>query len=521
MIEEACRELIEELKKKEYSKKDFLNLKTRIGKKYGIKGILKDSEILGFATEEEKKKLKKLLVRKPTRSLSGISVVAVMSKPAPCPHGTCAYCPKGDYAPQSYTGEEPAALRARRNEYDPVKQVENRLKQLRTIGHPTDKIELIVMGGTFPAQPIDYQEGFIKGCFDAMVGESGKNLEESVKAAEVSATRPVGVTFETRPDYCKQKEIDEMLKLGATRVELGVQTVYNDILEKVERKHYVKDSIEATRLLKDAGIKVNYHMMPGLPGSDRERDIDSFKEIFSNPDFKPDMIKIYPTLVLKGTKLYDWWKAGEYKPLGSEEAAEIIAESKRFVPPWARIMRVTRDIPATLIDEGVKKSNLRQLVEGQMKVKGIECSCIRCREVGHRFMKDGISPDNIEIRELSYDASNGKEIFISAEDFEKKILVGYLRLRYPSTEAFRPEIAEDSAIVRELHVYGPEVKIGKEAGQKEFQHKGWGKKLLERAEEIAKTDEKKNILVRSGIGARQYYRKLGYLDSGAYVKKNI
>ena len=521
MTREACRELIEELKRKNYTKVEFLNLKTRISKKHGIRHILKDSEVLGYATKEEAEVLKGLLVRKPTRSLSGVSVVAVMSKPAPCPHGTCAYCPKGDYAPQSYTGKEPAALRARRNGYDPGKQVRNRVEQLTAIGHPTDKVELIVMGGTFPAQPVEYQEQFVKGCFDAMVGTSGKNLEETIRAAEASKVRPVGVTFETRPDYCKEKDINEMLKLGVTRVELGVQTVYDDVLEKVERKHYVEDSIEATRLLKDAGIKVNYHMMPGLPGSDRGRDIDAFREIFSSPDFRPDMLKIYPTLVLKGTKLYDWWKLGEYEPLSSDEAAEIIAEAKGFVPPWVRIMRVTRDIPATLIDSGVKKSNLRQLVEGQAKAKGISCNCIRCREVGHRLLKEGLSPDKVEIRELGYDASNGRETFISAEDFEKRILIGYLRLRYPSAEAFRPEVGKDSALVRELHVYGPEVRIGDESSGSEFQHKGWGKRLLERAEEIAATDGRKHILVRSGIGVRQYYRNLGYEDFGAYLKKNI
>lgn len=496
MLKEACREIIEESIGKGLDKIEFGNLKSRASKRHGLKQVPRNSQVLRFATAAERKELYYLLLKKPTRSISGVSVVAVMARPWPCPHGTCSYCPKGAEAPQSYTGEEPAAMRARLNDFDPGRQVKNRLSQLRAIGHPTDKIELIVMGGTFTAQPFAYQQRFVKECLDAMTRKSTKTLAQAKRAAEVSKSRPVGITFETRPDYCKQKEIQRMLKLGVTRVELGVQTVYDSIYRKIHRGHTVADVVEATRLLKDSGLKVLYHMMPGLPGSSPKKDLSAFKKIFNDSRFKPDMLKIYPTLVMAGTELYNDWRAGKYKPLTSLEAARLVSKVKKQIPPWVRIMRVQRDIPANLITQGVKKSNLRQLAKA-------ECNCIRCREVGHKK----IAPENIEIRVQKYSASGGDEYFISAEDFDKKVLVGYLRLRH----------TPDKWIVRELHVYGPEVSIGKTAGSGKFQHRGWGRKLLEKAEGITSG----KLYVLSGVGAKEYYRKLGYKDDGVYIVKNI
>ena len=407
------------------------------------------------------------------------------------------------------------------NNYDPYKTVANRLWQLKRIGHPVDKAELIVQGATFTSAPFEYQENFIKKCIEGMLGYELETWEEVKKAAETSKVRPVGITIETKPDCCKIQQINKILELGATRVEIGAQTIYDDILKATNRGHTVKDTIEATQLLKDVGLKVNYHMMPGLPGSSFEKDLKSLREVFENSDFRPDMLKIYPTLVIQGTALYQQWKRGEFTPISSEQAAEIIARAKEFFPKWVRIMRINRDIPSTEIESGVLRTDLRELVKEKQKELGIECRCIRCREVGHRFRKQKISPENIEIREMEYQASGGNEIFISAEDFKQEILIGYLRLRFPSEKVFRPEIDNQTALVRELHVYGPEVSIGQSAGENAFQHKGFGKKLLARAEEFAKESGYKKLQVLSGIGAKEYYKKLGYDYNGIYMGKVI
>jgi len=501
------KEILEKAMNERPDEKRFRQIKRSVCKKYGV-SIPRNYDLYKNATKKQKQELHSLLLKKPTRSISGVSVVAVMCKPHKCPHGTCMYCPKGDEAPQSYTGEEPAALRARKNKFDPALQVKNRLDQLKNSGHPTDKIELIIMGGTFPSLSWQYQKNFVRECLNAIseaptTGAPGlrDTLKAAQKAAETSKRRPIGITIETRPDYCKEKHIKRLLELGATRVELGVQTVYDSIFKKIHRGHTVKDVIEATKLLKDAGLKVCYHMMPGLPGSNLEKDLQTFKEIFTNSKFMPDMIKIYPTLVMSGTELYNEWKKGKYEPLTSEKAAKLVSKIKPLVPEWVRIMRIQRDIPANLIAAGVKKSNLRQLAKGK-------CKCIRCREVGHKLRiagAPGLRGSDIELRVKKYKASGGTEYFISAEDFEKGILVGYLRLRKTPIQW----------IVRELHVYGTEVAIGKQAFGIEMQHRGWGRKLLEKAESIA--DEKLYIL--SGIGAREYYKKFGYKYEKPYMMK--
>jgi elongator complex protein 3 len=313
-----------------------------------------------------------------------------------------------------------------------------------------------------------------------------------------------------------------MLDMGVTRVELGVQNPDDTIYRLVGRRHTVQDVIEATRILKDAGLKIVYHMMPGLPGSSMEKDLAVFREIFSNSAYKPDMIKIYPCLVLKGTKTYEWFVRGEYKPYTTEEAAKLIVEVKKMVPPWVRIMRVQRDIPASLIVAGVKISNLRQLVQQKLKEQGLRCRCIRCREVGHRLMADSVKPDPEKVRILTtrYEASEGEEIFISAEDAENDVLIGYLRLRIPSERAHRPEIrAEPCSIIRELHVYGPVVPVGKRL-PKAWQHKGYGAILLGEAERITREEYGfRKILVISALGTKQYYKRFGYKYEGPYMAK--
>jgi elongator complex protein 3 len=426
--------------------------------------------------------------------------------------------------PQSYTGHEPAAMRGSQNNYDPYLQVRSRIDQLTAIGHKVDKIELIVMGGTFPSTPTDYQTWFIQRCLDAITGKDSKNLEEAKTNAETSNLRNVGITIETRPDWAKQPHINSMLDMGVTRIELGVQNPDDQIYRLVGRTHTVADVVEATQAAKDAGLKIVYHLMPGMPGSNPQKDLDAFKRIFTDPAFKPDMIKIYPCLAIAGTKAYEWFLKGTYKPYTTEEAANVIAETKKMLPTWVRVMRVQRDIPAQLILAGVNKSNLRQIVNTKLAEQNCKCQCIRCREVGHRMEADHVKPnlEKIKIFSTGYDASEGKEIFLSAEDPENNVLLGYLRLRVPSQKAFRPEITiEPSAIVRELHVYGPLVPVGKHSDDA-WQHKGFGKILLAEAERVASEDYAlKKLLVISALGTRRYYMRLGYMRDGVYVSKKL
>jgi len=526
MGKEAYREIIQRLMKISNPTKDDINfIKVKVAGKHDLGKVPSNSELIRHLKPDEKDKLLPFLRRKIVRTISGVTVVAVMTKPWPCPQkNPCAYCPGGPPygVPQSYTGHEPATMRGLQSGFDPYEQVRNRIEQLKAIGHMVDKVELVIMGGTFPGMPLDYQEHFVKRCLDAVAEKKTRYLEEAKKLADTSRTRNVGITVETRPDWAKEKQVDQMLSMGVTRVELGVQNVYDDIYELVERGHSVLDVVEATRILKDAGLKVAYHLMPGLPGSSFERDLEGFRRIFTDSRFKPDMIKIYPCLVLKGTKAYDWWRRGEYRPYTTEEAAQLILEVKKTVPPWIRIMRVQRDIPAYLIEAGVNRSNLRQLVLQRLREEGVRCRCIRCREVGHRWLKDKVKPDpnSIEIRTIKEKASEGDEVFISAEDLVNDVLVGYLRLRVPSEKAHRPEIvSETTGIVRELHVYGPLVPVGRHLA-KAWQHKGYGGTLLSEAERISLEDyDRRKVVVTSALGTKQYYKRFGYNYEGPYVSK--
>jgi elongator complex protein 3 len=529
MLEEALREIIETLMLIPSPSPDDVNrVKMRVAAKHRLEKVPSNSEIIAaLKSSEERAKLLDVLRRKATRTISGVTIVAVMTRPHPCPQPEpCAYCPGGPPygVPQSYTGFEPAAMRGLQSAFDPYLQVKKRIEQLRAIGHRVDKVELIIMGGTFPAMPEDYQMWFVKRCLDALNGVDTSSLEEAKRLAETGPIRNVGITVETRPDWAKEKHVDKMLEMGVTRVELGVQNPSDEIYQLVGRRHTVWDVVEATRILKDAGLKVVYHMMPGLPGSNMERDLAVFREIFANPAYKPDMLKIYPCLVLKGTKAYEWYARGEYKPYTTEEAARLIVEVKKIIPPWVRIMRVQRDIPAPLIVAGVKMSNLRQLVQQMLKEQGLRCRCIRCREVGHRLLADGVKldPEKVEILTTRYEASEGEEIFISAEDTENDVLIGYLRLRIPSEKAHRPEIkAEPCSIIRELHVYGPLVPVGKHL-PKAWQHKGYGSILLAEAERITRQEYGfKKILVISALGTKQYYKRFGYTYDGPYMSKRL
>lgn len=519
---DACREIARILASEEHVDRQTVHrVKLSVSSRFRLAKVPSNSDILTSTPENLRDKLRGILMVKPSRSLSGVIVVAAMTMPMPCPHGRCFYCPGGPSknTPQSYTGLEPAAMRAIQNDYDAFRQVSQRIKQLEASGHAVQKAELIIMGGTFPAAPMEYQRNFVKGCFDALNGVHSRSLEEAHRLNESSRIRCVGLTVETRPDYCMEEHVDVMLSLGVTRVEIGVQTLRDDVLRAVNRGHGVKEVIHAFRVAKDAGLKVVAHMMPGLPGLGFEESIEDFEVLYFDERFRPDMIKIYPTLVVEGTGLYESWVRGEYRPLEDDEAAQLVARILEFTPPWIRVMRVQRDIPAYAIAAGVRKSNLRELAHRILKSKGARCRCIRCREVG--FTKAKVNPEDVKFVMRRYIASEGVEYFLSFEDVKNDVLLAYLRIREPSTKAHRPEIKETcSMIIRELKVLGRALPL-KARSSESWQHRGLGTKLMIEAERLAREQGARKILVTSAVGVREYYRRLGYLFDGTYMIKNL
>ncbi len=508
------------------TKQTINRIKNQVCGRFRRSRIPTNADVLEYAVPEEVEVLRPFLRTRPVRTVSGVAVVAVMTKPIPCPHGKCAYCPGGpDFGvPQSYTGYEPATMRGIQNEFDPYAQVKTRLEQLSTIGHSVQKVELIVMGGDWCSKDYAYREWFMKGCLDGMNGSISPSLEVAKKINETAPVRNIGTTFETRPDWVNPSTIDDMLKMGATRVELGVQTLSDEILDLVQRGHGVSATVDATKLLRDSGLKICYHMMPGLPGSSPDFDLKTFEELFSDPRFRPDMLKIYPTLVVKNTKLYDWWTAGKYTPYTNEQIVSLVAQAITKMPEYVRIQRVQRDIPLHQIEAGLSRGNLRELVHQEMKRLGLRNPTIRYREVGHYEMRTGrrANPNSISLVRRDYEAAGGTEIFLSFEDTTSDILFGFLRLRLPSKDAYRPEIAErSSTIIRELRVYGPMVNIG-ERNPEAWQHLGLGERLLSEAERISHEElGVDQILVLSGIGVKEYYRAQGYSDLGPYLKKTL
>jgi elongator complex protein 3 len=459
-------------------------------------------------------------MKKFTRTISGVTPVAVMTQPIKCP-GQCIYCPTYLATPQSYTPESPAVLRAKRCDYDAKSQVKLRLQILSEMGHPTDKIELIIMGGTFLAYPQNYQYQFIKGCFDALNGQDSTTLAEAQQLNENTRHRCTGLCIETRPDYCGQQEIERMLEFGTTRVELGVQTLDDEIYRLVRRGHTVEDVAQATTLLKEHGFKVHYHWMPGLPGSTPEHDLELSRLIFDDTRFRPDGLKLYPTMVVAGTELEKWYQDGRYQPYADDTMINLLADIKSIVPKYVRISRVLRDIPTKFIVGGLKDA-VRDLVRERMEQQGAACRCIRCREYGHR-VRGGWEIGEPRMTRMDYEASGGREIFLSVED-EAETLFGLLRLRIQAKSI--PRLSEASsgnlAIIRELHVYGPEVPLSEQKAEA-AQHKGLGKALLREAERIAAEDFKtRQMVVLSGVGAKEYYRsEFGYSSLGEYMVKRL
>ena len=389
------------------------------------------------------------------------------------------------------------------------------------MGHPTDKVELIVMGGTFLAYPRDYQYQFIKDCFDALNGEESATLEEAKQLNETADQRCVGLCIETRPDWCQQEEIDRMLEFGTTRVELGVQTLDDEIYRLVRRGHKVEDVVKATRLLREHGFKVHYHWMPGLPGSTPEEDLKLSVNLFSDARFRPDGLKLYPTMVVEGTELERWYRDNRYQPYDDDTMIQLIVDIKSAVPKYVRISRVLRDIPSKFIVGGLKDS-LRGVVKQRMKRRAIECKCIRCREYGHRA-SEGWEIGEPQMIRMDYQASGGKEIFLSFED-KNETLFGLLRMRIQSKPItnLRQEVKGNLALIRELHIYGPEVPLS-ERKEESAQHKGLGKALLREAERIAREEfQVRQMIVLSGTGAKEYYRsEFGYSSQGDYMVRNL
>lgn len=506
-------------------------VKTKTSAKYGLSAQPRLVDIIAAVPPHYRRALVPKLKAKPIRTASGIAVVAVMCKPHRCPHisftgNICVYCPGGpdsdfEYSTQSYTGYEPTSMRAIRARYDPYLQTRHRVEQLKQLGHSVDKVEFIVMGGTFMALAEEYRDYFIRNLHDALSGHTSNSVTEAVRYSERSNTKCVGITIETRPDYCLKRHLSDMLAYGCTRLEIGVQSVYEDVARDTNRGHTVRAVCESFQLSKDAGFKVVAHMMPDLPNVGMERDVEQFIEFFENPAFRPDGLKLYPTLVIRGTGLYELWKTGRYKSYSPSALVDLVARILALVPPWTRVYRVQRDIPMPLVSSGVEHGNLRELALARMKDMGTECRDVRTREVGIQEIHHKVRPYQVELIRRDYVANGGWETFLSYEDPEQDILIGLLRLRRCSPQSFRPELKGGVSIVRELHVYGSVVPVSSRDPSK-FQHQGFGMMLMEEAERIARDEHgSSKLAVISGVGTRNYYRKMGYELEGPYMVKNL
>ncbi|MGP8075514.1 MAG: tRNA uridine(34) 5-carboxymethylaminomethyl modification radical SAM/GNAT enzyme Elp3 [Thermoplasmata archaeon] len=456
--------------------------------------------------------------RKPSRTLSGVAIVAVMTAPARCPHGRCTYCPGGvdNGSPQSYTGEEPSALRGAQFHWDTRAIARHRIETLEAIGHPTSKVEVIVMGGTFPSRPRSYQEEVLRGIYDGLNGTPSTSLADAQTQNELASHRVVGLTVETRPDWCDERVLPFLLAAGVTRVEVGVECLHDDVLAAVGRAHSTEDVTRASRQARDRGLKLCYHLMLGLPGMDPASDLADFERLWDDPDYRPDLLKIYPTLVLPGTPLFDDWTAGRYQPYDTATASELLARMKRRLPPWVRIQRIQRDIPARLIAAGVRTSNLREKALDRLRSEGAHCRCLRCREAGRRATPP---PEAFQLSETEYDAAGGREVFYAWEDPATDTVAGFLRLRFPSRGT---EGGLDAPVIRELKVVGSEVPVGQQGSRpNQYQHRGFGRALLTAAEERVRADGFPRVFVTSAVGTREYYRRLGYERAGAHMAKSV
>jgi elongator complex protein 3 len=515
---QACKSIAEQIEssKTPLSIKQVLKVIRQVASEYHLDMIPRNEHIIHYLQDN---RYRRLLMVKPAKTASGVAVIAVMPKPYGCPHGRCIYCPGGieSNTPLSYTGTEPATKVAQRFSYDPYQQVRSKMEQLQSRGHDTGKTEVVIVGGTFPFMPADYQRQFAKSCYDALNGKKSSTLQQAVATNETAGNRCVGFTVETKPDYCKESHIDLMLELGVTRIEIGVQSLNNNVYRLVNRGHTLDDVVHAFKIARDAGYKIVAHMMPGLPGSSSKKDIEDFRRLFEDDAFKPDMLKIYPTLVLEHTGLFNMHKSGKYQAYSEDELVNVIVEAKKVVPEWVRIMRIQREIESKDIIAGPKSGNFRQIVLKKLRQQGYTCKCIRCRETG--LQRRYPSEEEVIFRRTDYFASGGREIFLSYESKAGDTILGFLRLRQVASP-HRGEL-DGSSVVRELHIYGQAISIGSRSDREDsYQHRGLGMKLLKEAERISKDELRVDkIAVISAVGTRQYYKKLGYQQDGPYVSK--
>lgn len=496
--------------------------KKEASRKYSLDRYISNSELLMSVPAGRRAGLETLLQVHPRRSASGIVVVTAFSAPFSCPHGTCVFCPGGPRlgTPQSYMRDSPGMRSALAAGFDPFLQVQKSLSKYTSNGHDVSKVETIIEGGTFIAVPLDYQKAFVKGVYDGLNGTVADSLETAKTVNESSTSRCVGLTLESKPDWCRTRDIDLMLDFGITRLEIGVQSLRDEVLKRSNRGHKVADSVAAIRTARDAGLKVTVHMMPGLPGSDPGADLEDLKRLFDDEDFRPDMMKLYPTLVVVDTALARLYSSGSYVPYDLDTVVDLLSEMKRHVPPWHRIMRIQREIPAHEIVAGVKNGNLRELVLERARSKGFSCRCIRCREVALDGPDKQTADDEIRLTEERYQASGGTEVFFSQEFMRSKRIAGFLRLRSPSEGSHRPEM-KGSCVVRELRVYGRVVGLGMQKDNA-WQHRGLGRSLMAEAEKVASEElDARRLLVTSAVGTRNYYRRLGYSSLGPYMAKSL
>jgi elongator complex protein 3 len=499
-------------------------LKKRFAREYAIQlptnfKLQKTYEQMTSEGWPENDALQRLMRKRKVRTLSGVSVITVLTKPYYCP-GQCVFCPTEPGMPKSYLSNEPGAMRAVLDDFHPRDQVKTRIDSLTRQGHETEKIEMIILGGTFSAYNRRYQTDFVRALFNACNEKQGASLVKAQEINETAKHRIIGLSLETRPDHVTEDEIRRMRRLGCTKVQIGVQHTNNEVLDLNKRGEKIEDTVHAIKLLKDAGLKIATHLMPNLPGSTPEMDVAMIKEFFESPKFKPDHLKIYPCVVTPYSELEQWWKEGRYEAYPDDVLMDILIEMKQAVPDYVRIERLFRDIPGETILEGSQKTNMRQLLHDKMQATGTICRCIRCREI----KGEAVDPDKTKLRVEEFEASEGREFFISFNDEERDKLCSLLRLRFPSQllkgeKHFIPELT-GASVIREVHTYGAQVQVGG-SQKKASQHIGLGRRMLAEAERITKEAGYNKIAVISGVGVRNYYRKNGYRLEGTYMTKEL
>jgi len=560
MEEELEKILLEIISHHPKTKDDFNDARRRICGKMktvqpsNMKLFKAYQNLLKKKSVKADKNLELLLRKADIRSMSGVAIITSLIKPYTCP-GQCIYCPTEVKMPKSYIATEPAAARALALAFSPYRQMQMRLEMLEKTGHPTDKIEYILKGGTWNAYPLRYQYWFIlesfKACNDltrktptkATLEKDWKEktLEDLQNALAIeqeyndkkSKHKIIGLTLETRPDAISPKTIWHMREQGCTRIELGLQAPDDKILELVKRGHTVEQFRQAILLLRQAGFKVDLHFMPDLPGTTAKHDVEMYASLFTDEGLKPDMVKIYPCTVIKSAELYSWFESGKYKPYASQDLFKAILEMKKLTPYYCRISRLIRDIPSNEIEGGNAITNLREALEKELHKQGDYCKCLRCREVGHAEKIYKIKAEKLipQLFVEEFQTRGGREFFLSLEDEKRRVVFAFLRLRLPeyNDKIKKSEILEKYlglgdlkklAYVRELHTYGQLVNVG-DKNSSASQHKGMGTKLVKEADKIARENGYTKIAVISGVGVRSYYRKFGYKKIGTYMAKNL